>query len=128
LLFKTTQLLFKTTQLLFKTTRSSNEEPLLLDTMKVSSRKIALLLETTAPSSISEPLPARRTPRGKGNEPRREHSDTHFVIPYDHDEYPTPHCVDPTGRLAIAVAETPRQRTTGASPQPPAAQRKRAPS
>jgi hypothetical protein len=49
-LFKTTHSLFKTTHLFFKTTRSSNEEPLLLDTPTVLLSKMALLLDTTAPS------------------------------------------------------------------------------
>jgi hypothetical protein len=62
---------------------------------------MALLLETTAPSSTREPHPVRRMRRGEGNEPRREHSDTNFVIPRDHDEYPMLHRVDPRGRLVF---------------------------
>jgi hypothetical protein len=101
LLFKTTHSLFKTTHLLFKTTRSSNEEPLFLDTTTVSLSKMALLLEMTAPSSTRGPHPVRRTRRRKGNEPRREHSDTHFVVARDHDAHPMLHRVDPSGRLVF---------------------------
>jgi hypothetical protein len=104
LLFKTTHSLFKTTHLLFETTRSSNEELLFLDTTTVSLEKEALLLETAAPSSTHEPHPVRRTRRGKGNEPRREHSDAHFVVPPDHEEHPTFHRVDPTGRLVFITS------------------------
>ncbi|HEY3822884.1 MAG TPA: hypothetical protein VGL81_37220, partial [Polyangiaceae bacterium] len=98
------RLLFKTTHLLFKTTRSSNEEPLFLDTTTVLLSKTALLLETTAPSSTREPHPVRRMRRGEGNEPRREHPDTHFVVPRDHEEHPTLHRVDPTERLVFITS------------------------
>jgi hypothetical protein len=94
-------LLFKMTQLLFKTTRSSNEEPLFLDTTTVSLRKMALLLERTAPSSTREPHRVRRMRREEGNEHRRERPDTHFVVPRDHDEEPMLHRVDARGRLVF---------------------------
>ncbi|HEY3820247.1 MAG TPA: hypothetical protein VGL81_23945, partial [Polyangiaceae bacterium] len=104
LLFKTTHLLFKMTHLFFKTTRSSNEEPLFRDTMTVSLSKMALLLEKAPRSSTREPHPVRRTRRRKVNEPRREHSDTNFVIPRDHDEDPMLHRVDPNGRLVVITS------------------------
>ncbi|HEY4015234.1 MAG TPA: hypothetical protein VGM06_17945 [Polyangiaceae bacterium] len=58
LLFKMTLLVVKMTRPVFKMTHSRTKQPLLPDTMTVSSRKTALLLEARAPSSTNEPLRA----------------------------------------------------------------------
>jgi hypothetical protein len=65
---------------------------------------MALLLDTTARSTTREPHLVRRTRRGKGNEPRREHADTHFVVSRDREEHPTLHFVDPSGRLVFITS------------------------